>query len=135
MSRKILTIVIILAGLILGAYFFMRSHDTVLANNDRGKALYNQYCASCHGVDGKGGGYVAPALKKAPPDLTRIPFENGKFPSLRIHQYIAGEVTVAAHGEKDMPVWGMIFRRKYDNSRKEMDIFAITRYIESIQQK
>lgn len=135
MIKKILTIGVILAGLILGIYFMLRS-DTVLANgNERGKALYNQYCASCHGLDGKGGGYVAPALKVAVPDLTRLPLENGKFPSIKVQQYIAGEIGVTAHGQKDMPVWGKIFRTKYGQSRSQIDVYALAQYVESIHQK
>ena len=29
----------------------------------QGRALFRQYCSSCHGVDGKGGGPSAAALK------------------------------------------------------------------------
>ena len=35
-----------------------------------GKALFQQYCASCHGDDGKGAGPAAVAFKVQPPDLT-----------------------------------------------------------------
>ena len=34
-----------------------------------GKQMYVSYCAPCHGVDGKGNGPVAAALKKQPADL------------------------------------------------------------------
>ena len=32
-----------------------------------GKAMYVEYCAVCHGTDGKGGGPAANALKKRQP--------------------------------------------------------------------
>jgi cytochrome c553 len=34
-----------------------------------GRDLFEFYCASCHGRDGKGSGPVAPALKTPPPHL------------------------------------------------------------------
>ena len=39
------------------------------ASND-GKQMYSSYCAPCHGVDGRGHGPVAPALKMQATDLT-----------------------------------------------------------------
>ncbi len=39
----------------------------------RGRALYDQYCAPCHGKTGSGDGrYVATGLEPRPADLTRI---------------------------------------------------------------
>ena len=37
-----------------------------------GKRLFQEYCAVCHGKDGKGGGPAADALKQRPSDLTQI---------------------------------------------------------------
>ncbi|NDD63710.1 MAG: hypothetical protein EBZ36_07005, partial [Acidobacteria bacterium] len=39
---------------------------------ERGRKLYVQYCASCHGMDAKGNGPVAAELKTAPTNLTTI---------------------------------------------------------------
>lgn len=36
----------------------------------QGKALFAQYCATCHGDEGKGDGQNASNLNPAPPDLT-----------------------------------------------------------------
>src|SRR3984957_8856098 len=35
-----------------------------------GKSMFKDYCASCHGPDGKGLGPVAALFRKPPPDLT-----------------------------------------------------------------
>ena len=37
-----------------------------------GKQMYTSYCAPCHGVDGKGNGPAASALKARPTDLTEL---------------------------------------------------------------
>jgi mono/diheme cytochrome c family protein len=37
-----------------------------------GQEMFVNYCAACHGKDGKGDGPAAPALKVAPADLTAL---------------------------------------------------------------
>lgn len=39
---------------------------------DSGKDMYVQYCSSCHGRDGRGGGTVSGFLKVKVPDLTML---------------------------------------------------------------
>ena len=78
-----------------------------------GRDLYEFYCASCHGRDGKGGGPVTPALKTQPPDITKLAIHNGGvFPRARIEAIVTGRADplLAAHGSREMPVWGPIFR-------------------------
>ncbi|MEW6127224.1 MAG: c-type cytochrome [Acidobacteriota bacterium] len=114
------------------------SFQTLATANDRGRKLYLQYCASCHGIDGMGNGPVTPNLKVAPPDLTAIEKNEGKFPSLRIQNVIAGEVgqtELTIHGTKEMPVWGNIFRLKKGQTHSILNVYALTKYIESIQKK
>jgi len=93
-----------------------------------GRQTYQQYCASCHGENAKGGGPAAAALKTPPPDLTTLAKQNGgKFP----YEYVGGVVRfgkpVSAHGSSDMPVWDRssilltITRSPYGNESK---IFA-----------
>jgi mono/diheme cytochrome c family protein len=102
-----------------------------------GRDLFTFYCASCHGVDGKGGGHVAPALKTRPPDLTTLAQRNGgTFPAAKVEEVIRGDqrAAAAAHGSTDMPVWGPIFRGL--DSAKEINdarIENLVKFIESIQ--
>ena len=94
--------------------------STTKADNERGKQLFLQYCASCHGTDGKGKGTVAPELRNSVPDLTKIEKKNGKFPISYIQLVIAGEVgatELVAHGTRDMPVWGRVFRMREGSDR------------------
>jgi mono/diheme cytochrome c family protein len=103
-----------------------------------GKEMYKQYCASCHGVDGKGDGPAAPALKLPTTDLTTLTMKNkGTFPAAHVAAVIQGDGMTAAHGSKDMPVWGPIFRAMSGHSRAQVQlrIRNLTTYLESIQVK
>jgi mono/diheme cytochrome c family protein len=72
-----------------------------------GATLYHQYCASCHGEDGRGHGPVEPYLTVKPADLTRIATRRGgDFPRAEITRIIAGDEVIAAHGTRTMPIWG-----------------------------
>jgi len=77
---------------------------------DIGKQEYHNNCASCHGEDGKGYGPVTGSLKQLPADLTILAKKSaGVFPFARIYEVIDGRQAVAAHGPRDMPVWGNKF--------------------------
>lgn len=102
-------------------------------NDLSGADSYRTYCASCHGVDGKGNGPAASALKKAPPDLTQIAKRNhGEFPAFRITHIIDGSEVLAVHGSREMPIWGDYFR---DKLLLELREHNLTEYLRSIQQK
>jgi mono/diheme cytochrome c family protein len=75
-----------------------------------GHMLFETYCASCHGSGGKGDGPVAPVLMTPPADLTRLSERYGN-PLRRdeIAAFIDGRRDVAAHGPREMPVWGERF--------------------------
>ena len=72
---------------------------------------YEIACMSCHGVEGRGDGKLAKNLKTAPANLTQITRSNhGEFPAEKIVEIIDGRAIVAAHGNRDMPVWGDRYR-------------------------
>jgi mono/diheme cytochrome c family protein len=112
--------------------------NTVLKASDlSGVEMYRAYCASCHGIDGQGAGPAAEALRKAPPDLTQLAkHNNGHLPDFRILRIIDGYEIRAAHGSRDMPIWGDYFRRK----QRDEEIVAVrehnlVEYIRSIQKR
>ena len=104
-----------------------------------GQDLYNYYCASCHGRDGKGGGPVAAALTVLPPDLTTLAARHGgAFPREFVESFVVGnrDPLVPAHGSKDMPVWGPIFLALDPNPAvNKVRIDNIVSYIASMQSK
>jgi len=100
-----------------------------------GAELWKQYCAVCHGTDGRGNGPAAGALVMRPNDITQLTKQNsGKYPQGRVRDVIVGEQSVPAHGTKEMPMWGDVFRSISPNeSFKEMRITNLVLYIQSIQ--
>lgn len=104
---------------------------------DSGVTMFKTYCASCHGMDGKGNGPAADALKMPPANLTLLKQKNGgKFPGGKVSQIIDGENEVRAHGTSEMPLWGPVFRSMDPSNLPvvKLRIANLTKYIESIQQ-
>jgi mono/diheme cytochrome c family protein len=104
-----------------------------------GRDLFEFYCATCHGRDGKGHGPVAAALKVPPPDLTRLARDNGgTFPRHRLATFINQDsrARVPSHGTSDMPVWGPIFRGlDPSDTLVKVRIDNLVDYIEAMQAK
>jgi mono/diheme cytochrome c family protein len=72
---------------------------------DLGKREYDNNCATCHGLDGKGNGPFVELLKRSPPDLTTLARRNGGlFPVSKAYDVIEG--AGPGHGGRDMPIWG-----------------------------
>lgn len=103
-----------------------------------GKEMYAQYCAACHGADGKGGGPAAPAMKVPPTDLTQLAkTHGGKYPADMVAGTLRFGSGPGAHGSADMPVWGPLFRSldKYHDSVVQQRISNLVNYIETLQAK
>lgn len=107
---------------------------------DDGAAMFKEYCAVCHGADGRGHGPAAAALKTAPVDLTQLSRKNGgKFPADHVQAVLRfGIYATPAHGNVDMPVWGDLFRSMSSPGTSDIQVQTrvrnLTRYLEKIQQ-
>jgi mono/diheme cytochrome c family protein len=107
------------------------------ATEGLGARLFVTHCATCHGRDGRGGGIMTGELRHTPPDLTRFTARNGGvFPRERINRIIEGR-EVAAHGDRDMPIWGDAFNRTNETRGTDTKtrITAIVDFLEAIQQR
>lgn len=106
-----------------------------LIRSVKGPDLFRAYCASCHGVDAKGNGPAAPALKAKVPDLTVLAKNNGgRFPDARVRKAIMGDDVIASHGSREMPIWGPIFHQiEEDIDRGNVRLDNLAKYLESIQ--
>jgi mono/diheme cytochrome c family protein len=103
-----------------------------------GQEMYKTYCAVCHGTDAKGNGPAAEALKVPPTDLTALAGKNGgKYPAMKVAAIIRGEDVLAAHGSKEMPIWGHLFRSISGGHESEVHqrVANLNQYLESLQKK
>ena len=104
-----------------------------------GASIFGNYCAACHGLDGRGNGPVSKALKQEVPDLTRLSLRNdGAFPAIHVRTVITfgGDDLLPAHGSKEMPIWGPTFHQiEFDQDLGNVRLENVTKYLESIQRK
>jgi mono/diheme cytochrome c family protein len=137
--------VIFLGGLLAAANMLVGDQNKQSQNQPpsrlpaslKGADLYHAYCASCHGLDGKGNGPVASALNTPPADLTTIAQRNGGiFPLERVKKIISGDQIVSAHGSHDMPVWGPIFHQvEEDRDYGSVRLQNLAEYLRTLQRK
>lgn len=124
----------------------LTASQEVIASDDEHLGLieYELACMPCHGIDGRGDGDRSTSLKTPPPDLTRIEKANqGLFPFKRVSEIIDGRASLAAHGTREMPVWGLRYRIPAEPSenpddiekRARTQIDALVKYLISIQVK
>jgi mono/diheme cytochrome c family protein len=108
------------------------------ASAQSGKEDYRNYCAACHGLDGKGKGTWNGTKV---PDLTQLSRENGgKFPVEEIHKVIDGRSQARWHQrQRKMPYWGEVFSMENEppasKAKIEARINAIVSYIQGFQEK
>lgn len=108
-----------------------------------GEALFQFYCATCHGTNATGNGPMSPSLVVAPSDLTTLAARNdGVFPTTRVVMRIDGRDPLVAHGSM-MPVYGDFFEgtdaatkaetgQPIMTSRPIVDLLA---YLETLQEE
>jgi mono/diheme cytochrome c family protein len=142
MTKRIIVVAAIFILALTGALaaqekpqIIMKPPQTISAVD--GPTMFQEYCASCHGKQARGDGPAAAALKTVPADLTRISARNGgTFPVVKVRRYIEGLDEIAAHGNRDMPIWGQVLRGPAsDRAAVQIRVENLTKYIESLQQK
>lgn len=105
-----------------------------------GALLYQRYCACCHGLSGTGDGPLAAELREPPTDLTTLARRaGGRYDERDVIAVIDGRRAVAAHGPREMPVWGVVFDeelRDYPHTGYVTLLRArvLSDYLRSIQQ-
>ena len=117
------------------------SPETAEPQEDRdalGALSYRVHCLNCHGNAGTGNGPMAELLKIAPTDLTRLTERHsGEFPAEHVYRTIDGREEIAAHGTRQMPVWGIGFQDLgRDTDQEEVvrhKILDLVAYVETLQ--
>ena len=83
------------------------------AADEIGQREYESNCAVCHGMTGVGNGPYAGIINTKVPDITLMQKNNnGVFPYDRVYEAIDGRKSIAAHGSRDMPIWGNEYNDK-----------------------
>lgn len=130
----------VFCGLALG--YGQQSSKTILpvrpTDATNGKQMYVNYCAPCHGVDGRGHGPVSPALRVPPADLTLLAQKHhGKYPSAHVVSILQFGTSMPAHGSAEMPVWGPILgnMNHVNPQERALRVVNLAHYLESIQTK
>jgi mono/diheme cytochrome c family protein len=106
-----------------------------------GELEYQNHCAICHGVDGKGRGIMSKFLTIQPADLTQVSKKNaGRFPFWQVYRVIDGRDEINGHGMREMPIWGARFqtdaRGSDPGSRAQVAgrILSLVFYLQHIQE-
>lgn len=106
-----------------------------------GRQMYVNYCAPCHGLDGRGAGPAASALKSPPTDLSQLSkSNNGIYPAKRMIAVLEFGTDTPAHGSKEMPIWGPILQKVNHRGgggedTQTLRINNLVKYLETLQIK
>lgn len=106
-----------------------------------GDLEYQNHCAICHGVDGKGRGIMNKFLTIQPADLTQVSKKNAdRFPFWQVYRVIDGREEIRGHGTREMPIWGARFQAEAKGSdpgsRSQVSgrILSLVFYLQHIQE-
>ena len=136
-GRLILLVAILVASLISTTQALAQETEVVAG----GELEYQNHCAICHGVEGKGRGIMAKFLSISPSDLTQLAKKNaGRFSFWQVYRVIDGREEIRGHGTREMPIWGARFqaeaRGSDPGSRSQVSgrILSLVFYLQHIQE-
>ena len=151
MGRRVIRggIVALLLGGIVGAIIIIAPRWALTADEggtapselnkgviEDGHDVYVENCSACHGKAGKGDGVMRSFLTIKPPDLTQIAKRNnGTFDFWKVYNTIDGTHVLRAHGESEMPVWGVRFKNQWGIPNTHARYLLLVFYLQSIQEK
>lgn len=144
MTTSSVRVVASAAALLISTTIGVTGQD-IPENAKAGAAEFANSCASCHGRDAKGAGFLTRVFKGVDPgDLTRLAANNnGQFPSERVYDVIDGRAEVAAHGDRKMPVWGDRYwetamsefgPEEFNQQRARNRVLELVFYLQAIQE-
>jgi len=136
-SRLIFYVAILVASLISTKPAQAQETEVIAG----GELEYQNHCAICHGVEGKGRGIMAKFLSISPSDLTQLAKKNaGRFSFWQVYRVIDGREEIRGHGTREMPIWGARFqaeaRGSDPGSRSQVSgrILSLVFYLQHIQE-
>jgi len=138
MSRIALGVVLFLAASAVLSMSDLAQDESQLPADyvPSGATLYRQYCAACHGIDGKGHGPARVALRIPAPDLTTLAKRHGgKFPAVYVTSVLRFGPGVFSHGSAKMPIWGQLFDYYYNPDSSKRRLQNLIDYLSTLQEK
>jgi mono/diheme cytochrome c family protein len=138
-SLFILTTAIFAAG----ALFASDANSNATINPGRtqptdGKGMYTNYCAPCHGANGRGQGPIAISKKLTPPDIATLSQRNGGvYPKLHVVGVLEHGTWPNGHAQSVMPEWGSTIGMisQNDKANAKLRIHNLSKYLETLQVK
>jgi mono/diheme cytochrome c family protein len=103
---------------------------------ERGHALFDQNCATCHGKRGKGDAPAASRMNPRPTDLTMLRRRYGTFPAERVEAILKGTDQPQAH-TPTMTAWKALFLADANGNEATADAHVkdVVAFIASLQAK
>jgi mono/diheme cytochrome c family protein len=100
--------------------------------NPDGAVVYQDFCATCHGVAARGNGPAARYLDQPVPDLTRIALRDGTFNPYHVIMHVRH---VDMPESNPMPCWSRVMRVSGEGRTAVEIVFVnLTKYLERMQQ-
>jgi mono/diheme cytochrome c family protein len=137
LGRLILYIAILIAPLISTTRAVAQETEIIAG----GELEYQNHCAICHGVDGRGRGIMAKFLTISPSNLTQLTKKTaGRFLFWQVYRVIDGREQIRGHGTREMPIWGARFQTEAGGSdpgsRSQVSgrILSLVFYLQHIQE-
>ena len=92
---------------------------------EKGRDLYNRFCANCHGLDGTANTAAARQMNPPPRDLTQALFKHKTSPGNQLPTD-ADLIKVIQHGVPGtaMPAWGQLMGTELDAVTQYLKMFS-----------
>lgn len=110
----------------------VRPSDGLVQSVD-GKAIYDAYCANCHGTTGRGNGPAARHLSVPVPDLSTITARDGAFNAAHVRSHVM-EPDGHRPGEV-MTCWREVLAANYhrDQALVNLAVANLVKHVEGLQ--
>ena len=87
--RGPMLVLVLLVSVVASSFAQIKNQRQPPIRSVDGASIFQNYCAACHGPDGRGNGPVSKTLKRAVPDLTGLSLRNhGAFPAIHVRTII-----------------------------------------------
>ncbi len=107
-----------------------------LVRSDRtsGAQMYKDYCAVCHGAEGRSDGPAVAFLNAPPPELSTLAQRNnGQYPANRVSFLLRAGSGYQGHGQLGMPDWATLFHTS-KGVEGYVRVYNLTNFVGSLQQ-